>query len=399
MSDEGPPLTLDQVRAAAAVGRLPELAHQLVSDHRWSALEVLLTMAATPTIHLPDVTHALQALVDALEQLPESDRKEAARELREAELHAATALARRADVQPLTDRHRRAMRAAAGLFATLAETRRAGELFEKAGDEIRAAEAWGELGDLDRMEACLARDEQRRTERLRVTDLRRRFEMLFSAGERLAAVNAALTLPASDLDSQDLVGRARETGDRLRRGRAVSLRLGDGRVLRVAALPAVIGREPTVELPVREPTVSRRHTRLSEMDGQVTVEDAGSRGGTCLAGFRVAGRLPLRDAGELQLGANCRLRFRPRPPLGVVLEGVDGLDRDYLAVVAPDPVEIGSLLGLTAPLQVSFAEGVARLERPQGVSFRVGGQLIGHRCDLLQGEWLESDDGLRIEVL
>jgi hypothetical protein len=36
MSDEGPPLTLDQVRAAAAVGRLPELANQLVSDHRWS---------------------------------------------------------------------------------------------------------------------------------------------------------------------------------------------------------------------------------------------------------------------------------------------------------------------------------------------------------------------------
>jgi hypothetical protein len=232
-----------------------------------------------------------------------------------------------------------------------------------------------------------------------VTDLRRRFEMLFSAGERLAAVNAALALPASDLDSQDLVGRARETGARLRRGRAVSLRLGDGRVLRVAALPAVIGREPTVELPVREPTVSRRHARLSEMDGQVTVEDAGSRGGTCLAGFRVAGRLPLRDAGELQMGTSCKLRFRPRPPLGLVLEGVEGLDRDYLAVVAPDPVEIGSLLGLTAPLQVSFAEGVARLERPVGISLAIGGQLIGHRCDLLQGEWLESEDGLRIEVL
>jgi hypothetical protein len=135
------------------------------------------------------------------------------------------------------------------------------------------------------------------------------------------------------------------------------------------------------------------------MDGQVTVEDAGSRGGTSLAGFRVAGRLPLRDTGELQLGAACKLRFRPRPPAGLVLEGVDGLDRDYLAVVAPDPVEIGSLLGLAAPLQVSFAEGVARLERPQGISFRVGGHLIGHRCDLLQGESLESDDGLRVEVM
>jgi hypothetical protein len=42
---------------------------------------------------------------------------------------------------------------------------------------------------------------------------------------------------------------------------------------------------------------------------------------------------------------------------------------------------------------------VARLERPVGISLRVEGHLIGHRCDLLQGEWLESDDGLRVEVL
>lgn len=400
MSDEGPPLTLDQVRAAAAVGRLPDLANQLVADHRWSSLEVLLTMAATPNIPLPDVSHALQALVDALDQLPEADRKEAARELREAELHAATALARRADVQPLTDRHRRGLRAAAGLFAALGETRRAAELFEKAGDEVRAAEAWGELGDLDRMEACLARDEQRRAERLRATDLRRRFDILFSAGERLAAVNAAAGLVATDLDSQDLLTRAREIGARLRRGRAVSLRLGDGRVLRVAALPAVIGREPTVELPVREPTVSRRHARLSHGDDDmITVEDAGSRGGTCLGGFRVAGRLPLRDEGELQLGTGCKLRFRARPPQGLLLEGVEGLDRDYLAAVGPDPVEIGGLLGVATPVRISFADGVARLERPVGASLQVGGHLVGHRCDLLQGESIESPDGLRLEVL
>jgi hypothetical protein len=249
------------------------------------------------------------------------------------------------------------------------------------------------------MEACLARDEQRRAERLRVTDLRRRFEILFSAGERLAAVNAIAGLTPADLDSQELVTRARETGDRLRRGRAVSLRLGDGRVLRVAALPAVIGREPTVELPVREPTVSRRHARLSEMDGLVTVEDAGSRGGTCLGGFRVAGRLPLRDEGELQLGAGCKLRFRARATSGLVLEGVEGLDRDALAVVGADPVEIGSLVGVGGPLQVSFAEGVARLERPAGISLRVAGHLVGRRCDLLAGERVESDDGLQIEVL
>src|SRR5688572_10574023 len=153
MSDDGPPLTLDQVRAAAAVGRLPELANQLVADHRWSSLEVLLTMAATPSIPQPDVSNALQSLVEALELLPEAERKEAVRELREAELHAATSLARRCDVQPLTEKHRRGLSAAAALLAVLSETRRAAELYEKAGDDARAAEAWGETGDLERMEA------------------------------------------------------------------------------------------------------------------------------------------------------------------------------------------------------------------------------------------------------
>ena len=114
----------------------------------------------------------------------------------------------------------------------------------------------------------------------------------------------------------------------------------------------------------------------------------------------MAGRLPLRDAGELQLGANCRLRFRPRPPLGGwCWRGWRAWTGITWRWWPPDPVEIGGLLGLAAPLQVSFAEGVARLERPVGISLRVGGHLIGHRCDLLQGEWLESDDGLRVEVL
>ena len=212
-------------------------------------------------------------------------------------------------------------------------------------------------------------------------------------------MNAAAGVPPADLDSQDLLLRARETGARLRRGRAVSLRLADGRVLRVAALPAVIGRDPSVELPLREPTVSRRHARLSEMDGLITLEDAGSRSGTCLGGLRVAGRLPLRGDGEIQLGASCRLQFRSRTPLGLVLEATEGLDRGHVAVVAPDPVEIGALIGLSTPLQVSFAEGVARFERPAGNTFRVGGQLVGPRCDLLQGEAMESTDGLRVEIL
>ena len=88
------------MRAAAAVGRLPELARQLVADRRWSSLEVLLSIAATPSLPLEDVVAALSAVLAGLGELPEADAKEAALELRQAQLHAASALARRADRCP-----------------------------------------------------------------------------------------------------------------------------------------------------------------------------------------------------------------------------------------------------------------------------------------------------------
>jgi hypothetical protein len=399
MSDEGPPLSLDQVRSAAAGGRLVALAHQLVADHRWSSLEVLLTLAATPSLPIEDVAAALESVLGAWGELPEPERNEGLRELREAQLHAANALVRRSEQPPITERQRAALRIAAGLLSILGEARRAAELYEKAGDEARAAETWGELGELERMEACLLREEQRRAERLRVADLRRRFDLLVLAGERLAAVNAVAGVNPVDLDSQDLVARGRALDGRLVRGRAVTLRLPDRRVLRVAALPAVLGREPTVEIPVREPTVSRRHARLSELDGIITLEDAGSRGGTRLGGFRVAGRLPLRDEGDIDLGVNCRLRFRAGPGAVVTLHGTSGLDRDHFTICAAGPVVVSELLGSAAPVQLSFAAGVARLERPAGETLSLDGRLVGPRCDLLHGETVESSDGLKLEVL
>jgi hypothetical protein len=399
MSEEGSPLSLEQVRAAAAVGRLPELARQLVIDRRWSSLEVLLSITATPTLPLEDVVGALSAVLQALGDLPEADAKEAALELRQAQLHAASALARRADRNPLTDRERGGLRASAGLLAGLGELRRAAELYEKAGDDAQAAETWGALGDLDRMEACLAREEARRQGRLRIAEARRRFETLSAAGERSAAVAAALDLRETDLDSHELVARARRLEARLCRGRGVSLRLPDGRTLGVSGLPATLGRDPTVEVPLREPTVSRHHARLSAQGAEIEIEDLGSRGGTRLGGHPLAGRLVLRGPGEIALGAGCTLRFRPLAPGVLELRGLSGLDREHWTLVGAVPVVLADPLGIPASLTLDFRGGGARLERGADLPLRVDGQLIGPGCDLLHGDLIELPGGGKIEVL
>jgi hypothetical protein len=399
MSEEGSPLSLEQVRAAAAVGRLAELARQLVADRRWSSLEVLLSIAATATLPLEDVVAALTAVLQGLGELPEADAKEAALELRQAQLHAASALARRADRNPLTERERGGLRASAGLLAGLGELRRAAELYEKAGEDGQAAETWGALGDLDRMEACLAREESRRQGRLRIAQARRRFETLSVAGDRAAAIRVGLELDETDLDSHELATRSRQLDARLCRGRAVTLRLPDGRTFGVAGLPATLGRDPTVEIPLREPTVSRHHARLTARGTDIEIEDLGSRGGTRLGGFALAGRLTLRGAGEIALGAGCVLRFRATDDGVLELRGLQGLDREHWTLVGAGQVALAGALQLPGTLSLSFSSGVARLERSVDLPLKVDGQLIGLGCDLLHGDRIELPSGGKIEIL
>jgi hypothetical protein len=389
MTDDGSPLSLEGIKTAAAAGRLPDLARRLVLERRWSSLDVLLTNAVTATVALEDAAPALSAICEELAALPPADQREALAELREVELHAASALARRADRPPFTVVDRAGLGAAAALYLAASETKRAAVLFEKAGDDERAAELWGGLGDLDRMEACLARVDERRTANRRVREARQQFDTLMAAGERLAAVELCHAAADPSDDGRQLGLLARRTSDRLCRGRSVAFRLGDGRVLRLCEVPAVLGRDPDVELPLREPTVSRRHARLLAGDEALRLEDAGSRGGTRLSGLPLAGPIPLRDSGEIGLGASCRVRFDARPDGSLELRGETGLDRGFWAVVGPAPLDLAPWLGLPAPLHLDFLSGVARVRRSATLSLRAGGTLVGAGCDLLHGETLE----------
>jgi hypothetical protein len=393
MIDDDSPLSLEGIRAASAAGRLPDLARRLVAERRWSSIDVLLTTGTATGLGLEESAAALIALCEALASLPPGDQREAFAELHSSELRAGRALVRRAEREPLTAADRAGLTAAAALFASGGDAPRAAALYEKAGDDARAAEVWGSLGELEKMEACLARQESQQGEARRLREARRDFETLFGGGERRAAIALGLQAGEGSPDARELALQARRAQDRLCRSGAVSLRLHDGRVLRVAVLPAELGRDPQLGLALRDPTVSRLHARLiASAAGVVSIDDAGSRGGTQLAGFPIAGTIPLGETGEIALGSTCRVRFEARAGGRIVLRGQTGLDRDFWAVVGAGAIDLGDVLAVGAEasdLGIDFSSGGARLVHARHVAVRVAGQLIGPGCDLLSGDVIE----------
>lgn len=63
----------------------------------------------------------------------------------------------------------------------------------------------------------------------------------------------------------------------------------------------VIGRDPSCQLRLADPKVSRRHARLTTIDDRVSVEDMGSANGVRLNGQRGA-RFPIREGDRLTVG-------------------------------------------------------------------------------------------------
>jgi two-component system cell cycle response regulator len=64
----------------------------------------------------------------------------------------------------------------------------------------------------------------------------------------------------------------------------------------------VLGRDPEVEVPIEDDSISRRHARISLRDGNYEIEDLGSTNGTYVAGGLVSGRVRLLDGVRVQLG-------------------------------------------------------------------------------------------------
>ena len=395
------------------------LVGRLCREQNWEALTALFGAVGASEqevayVSLTDLDTASRVLADTLAGLGPGSRpnkkatpyrpadEEEEDELAALRIAAAEALSGRCSRPPLTELERRALGRAAALLAGAGDHRRAALAFEDLGEETRAANAWGALGDLDRMEAALARDEQRSNTRRAAVDAVRRFEALLTGGERRAAVAEASLLAAAGVQDAGIANaRATRIATGLIVGRGVSVRAPGGPWLRIALLPACIGRDRSVEVPLRDPSVSRRHALLRAGDGGITIEDAGSRGGVRIGGARVEAALPLRGSGEIGLGTTTTLRFTADDRT-VMLEGSGGLDRSLRALVGADSVPLAALFPGAEGLSLTFAGG-PRLLRSPDVAVRVEGNFIGPGCDLLHGDVIEISGRspaapLRLEV-
>jgi hypothetical protein len=385
---------------------LPARVERLVRERSWDTLTALFVsigagdqIADTTLPELEATARLVGAPLAAAAAAPGNPRGPKADELRALHLAIAEALLARTNHPPLAEIERRALDRAAKHLSLGGDHRRAALAYEELGDDTRAAEAWGALGDLERMEAAHARDEKRTSARREAGDLLRRFEDLLTGGDRLLAL-ASIALVLGVEEAATVRQQAAGIERRLCRGRAVSLRAPNGPWLRLAVLPSEIGRDPEAGVPLRDPSVSRRHALLGLGDDGVHIQDAGSRGGIVLSGARIdaGATFPLRGTGALALGPTTALRFQATPA-SVSFEGSSGLDRGLRALVGAAPLSLASLFPSAEGLAIEIATDVVRLTRRGDLAVRIAGHFIGPGCDLLHGDVIEIPSaGLRLEV-
>jgi predicted component of type VI protein secretion system len=120
----------------------------------------------------------------------------------------------------------------------------------------------------------------------------------------------------------------------------------DGRERRVLLLDGerlTVGSAPDNDVVVDDPSVSRVHADVQQLNGRWFLEDCGSRNGTNVNGRRLTGMVPLRSDDEVVLG-RARLQFHGQ---------VSPAGRPTDAVVQRPPVtprEHDVLVALCAPL-------------------------------------------------
>jgi tetratricopeptide (TPR) repeat protein len=295
----------------------------------------------------------------------------------------------------VSDDDRQVLRQAAALYAEVGDHAGAGQALELAGDESAAAEAYQRAGELERLEAILAKDETRRKRTHLLADAFEEHRLRLASGERDRAV-AALRLCVEESRGGDQVGYRRQLEAleaRLITEGAVALRT-DGRETRyVGVFPLLIGREALCHLVLRDAGVSRRHLEvLAEGDG-FQVRDLGSRNGTTLSGLPIAGTLPLPQEGVLGVGEHVDLAFQSAGPARLAFTVARGLDRGLGIVASPRPLPLGELA------ELRWESGRPFVAAQPGTTLLLDGVQAGQPVQLLHGDVVElTRAGARLEL-
>ena len=123
----------------------------------------------------------------------------------------------------------------------------------------------------------------------------------------------------------------------------------------LTAQTTTLGRETINDIVLKDPEVSRRHIRFTQMAGRFIIEDLGSTNGTFLNGRRISAPSPLLNGDVIDLGGSLRLTFfgPPGAAEATVIEQPDELAGALPTTVSPEPDEAPPQGVPTAPDQDS----------------------------------------------
>ncbi len=131
-----------------------------------------------------------------------------------------------------------------------------------------------------------------------------------------------------------------------------------GRVLTVEK-DGVLGREPTVDYPIDDPTVSRRHAEILRAPDGWRIRDLGSANGTELNGARLIGDRVLREGDVVGLG-RATLVFNTQATGTVRASGPTSIDQKTQGDVAPLSIDADLSKRMLAALHNAREDGEAQ---------------------------------------
>ncbi len=137
------------------------------------------------------------------------------------------------------------------------------------------------------------------------TDLLRAAQLSASEGSGAPSSSAITSPPASILDmtSTELHTEPSDLPVLLRMDGVQA-----GEVLLLTPLPFLVGRHPSCQLVIDDPSVSRRHAQVYLHNGEMWLRDLGSRNGTFVDGRQLEAKR-LTDGTLLQIGNHTSFRF------------------------------------------------------------------------------------------
>ncbi len=285
-------------------------------------------------------------------------------------------------------------REAAGLLTELGDFASAAECHRLIGDTQAAADAYQQAGDVDQLERVLDGEAARWKDNQAQRAALEEHELAYVEGDRVRAL-AALERAVALSTGEERVAQARALAALKER------RITDGRVTLRGPLPAttsealylgrstaVLGRDASCDVVLRDAGISRQHAELTFVDGAWQLADRGSKNGTNIGGVPLD-RLPLPEAvtGQFGLGELCAFSYRVAEGGVLTLEVARGIDRARRYVIVPRAIALG-------PLVLTFVDGQPRVSAPGGTLKLNGVQVVG-AVQLVRGDQLSTaQDGV-----